>query len=148
MIITILVFICQKIQAIINQKTIKNRKNAARTNWTSPRRPSPETIARIDTKIIETKNETTAELFKPKPEEVTVDSISKNDGKINIADKKRIINNIVNNNKIFLESFLSFKSEFPSIKTLILLLFYDFSCFIWIWHASHNNFWKVSSCKN
>ena len=72
-------------------------------------------MASTVTKTSETKNDTTAESFKPNPVEVLVDNVSKNDGTMNIIDTIRIINNTVNDNKIFLESFLSFKSEFPII---------------------------------
>jgi hypothetical protein len=72
-------------------------------------------MASTVTKTSETKNDTTAEPFKPRPEDVLVDNISKNDGNMNIVDRIRIINNTVNDNNIFLESFLSFKSELPII---------------------------------
>ena len=43
-----------------------------------------------------------------------------------IDDKNRITINTIKDIKIFLESFLSFKSEFPSIKLFVLFLFYYF----------------------
>ena len=45
------------------------------------------------TKTSETKKDTTAESFKPRPAEVLVDIICKKDGKMNITDRVRTINN-------------------------------------------------------
>ena len=104
----------------MNQKTIKNSKNPTTTNLTSPIRPSPETMARTVTKTSETKNDTTAESFKPKPSAVLFDNIALKSSDMNIIAKIKTINNTANASNIFLESFLSFKSELPIILLFVL----------------------------
>lgn len=62
-------------------------------------------------KINVTKNEITADSFKSMPGEKPVDIISIKDGDNNITDNVKIEINTVKAISIFLESFLSFKSE-------------------------------------
>lgn len=101
---------------------IKNRKKAINTNCISPNKPSPDAIVKVVSRTNVTKNDMTAESLSPIPEAKSADKISIKDGNTKKIETPIIKNNTANAIKIFLDSFLSLRSDFP-IMVFILVQF-------------------------